>query len=71
MVTELCEAGDLAKWLKRRGKLNESEAKIIMRKIVDAIAFIHKNSNKKTKNFNKIFGDILFDFIKKILYTGM
>jgi serine/threonine protein kinase len=43
-VTELCEAGDLAKWLKRHRELSEPDAKIIMKKIIDAITYLHKNS---------------------------
>jgi len=44
LVTELCEAGDLAKWLKRHRKLSESDARLIMRKIIDAITYLHKNN---------------------------
>jgi serine/threonine protein kinase len=43
IITELCEAGELAKWLKKNGPMKEDKSKIIMRKIVDAISYLHKN----------------------------
>ncbi len=43
LITELCEAGELAKWIKKQGPIPENESKIIMRQIVDAISYLHKN----------------------------
>ena len=39
----MCEAGELAKWIKKQGPIPENESKIIMRQIVDAISYLHKN----------------------------
>ena len=41
----MCEAGELAKWIKKQGPIPENESKIIMRQIVDAISYLHKNGN--------------------------
>ncbi len=46
IITELCEAGELAKWLKKNGPMKEDKSKIIMRKIVDAISYLHKNGRQ-------------------------
>lgn len=43
LITELCEAGELAKWIKKQGPIPEHISKIIMRQIVDAISYLHKN----------------------------
>lgn len=43
LITELCEAGELAKWIKKQGPIPENISKIIMRQIVDAISYLHKN----------------------------
>lgn len=43
LITELCEAGELAKWIKKQGSIPEHISKIIMRQIVDAISYLHKN----------------------------
>jgi len=43
LITELCEAGELAKWIKKQGHVPEHISKIIMRQIVDAISYLHKN----------------------------
>lgn len=43
MITELCEAGELAKWLKKQKPIKEDHARIIMRQIVEAISYLHKN----------------------------
>jgi len=43
LITELCEAGELAKWIKKQGPIPEHTSKIIMRQIVDAISYLHKN----------------------------
>lgn len=43
MITELCEAGELAKWLKKQKPIKEDQARIIMRQIVEAISYLHKN----------------------------
>jgi serine/threonine protein kinase len=38
----LCEAGELSKWIKKRRSVNENHSRIIMKQIVDAIAYLHK-----------------------------
>lgn len=43
LITELCEAGELGKWIKKQGPIPEMQSKIIMRQIVDAISYLHKN----------------------------
>lgn len=43
LITELCEAGELAKWIKKQGSIPEHISKLIMRQIVDAISYLHKN----------------------------
>ncbi|RNA10236.1 serine threonine- kinase 33-like [Brachionus plicatilis] len=43
LITELCEAGELAKWLKKQKPIKEDHARIIMRQIVEAISYLHKN----------------------------
>ena len=43
MITELCEAGELAKLIKKQGPFSENASKVIMRQIVDAISYLHKN----------------------------
>lgn len=45
LITELCEAGELAKWIKRIGPIPENHARLIMRQIVDAISYLHKLGN--------------------------
>lgn len=56
LITELCEAGELAKWIKKQGPIPEHISKIIMRQIVDAISYLHKNGIliffPKFKNIN-------------------
>jgi serine/threonine protein kinase len=43
LITELCEAGELAKWIKKQGPVPEPESRLIMKQIVDAISYLHKN----------------------------
>ena len=43
LITELCEAGELSKWIKKQGPIPEHISKLIMRQIVDAISYLHKN----------------------------
>ena len=43
LITELCEAGELAKWIKKQGPIPEPESRLIMKQIVDAISYLHKN----------------------------
>ena len=43
LITELCELGELAKWIKKQGPICESGSKLIMRQIVDAISYLHKH----------------------------
>ena len=43
LITELCEAGELAKWIKKQGPIPEHESKLIMRQIVEAISYLHKH----------------------------
>ena len=69
IITELCEAGELAKWLKKNGPMKEDKSKIIMRKIVDAISYLHKNGKiflkvKEYKHFSLLmFLNILKTFM--------
>ena len=50
----MCEAGELAKWIKKQGPIPENESKIIMRQIVDAISYLHKNGIWIKKNFTRL-----------------
>ncbi len=43
LITELCEAGELAKWIKKQGPIPEHDSRLIMKQIVDAISYLHKN----------------------------
>lgn len=43
LITELCEAGELSKIIKKQGPIPENISKLIMRQIVDAISYLHKN----------------------------
>lgn len=43
LITELCEVGELAKWIKKQGPIPENDSKQIMRQIVDAISYLHKH----------------------------
>ncbi|CAF0710394.1 unnamed protein product [Brachionus calyciflorus] len=43
LITELCEAGELARWLKKQKQISENHARILMRQIVDAISYLHKH----------------------------
>ena len=43
LITELCEAGELAKWIKKQGPIPENESRVIMKQIVDAINYLHKH----------------------------
>lgn len=43
LITELCEAGELSKIIKKEGPIPEHISKIIMRQIVSAISYLHKN----------------------------
>ena len=52
LITELCEAGELAKWIKKQGHVPEHISKIIMRQIVDAISYLHKNGLLSLLLFN-------------------
>ncbi len=43
LITELCESGELAKWIKKRGPVPEHESRVIMKQIVEAISYLHKH----------------------------
>lgn len=43
LITELCEAGELGKIIKKEGPIPEQTSKLIMRQIVDAISYLHRN----------------------------
>lgn len=43
LITELCVAGELAKWLKKQRQIDEIHGRNIMRQIVDAISYLHKH----------------------------
>jgi serine/threonine protein kinase len=43
LITELCEAGELAKFIKKVGPIPEPQSRTIMRQIVDAISYLHKH----------------------------
>lgn len=66
LITELCEAGELAKWIKKAGPIPEPISKIIMRQIVDAISYLHKNGKAILIVFSSdlkfpLFVSFLFD----------
>ena len=60
LITELCEAGELAKWIKKQGPIPEPESRLIMKQIVDAISYLHKNGTFVFFNFPKYLKFILF-----------
>lgn len=43
LITELCEAGELSKWIKKQKPIHEDLARLIMRQIVEAIHYLHKH----------------------------
>jgi len=49
LITELCEVGELAKFIKKVGPIPEPQSRTIMRQIVDAISYLHKHGKTKTK----------------------
>jgi serine/threonine protein kinase len=55
LITEICETGELAKWIKKYGPIQEEKSKLIMKKIVDAISYLHKNGNYSFRNRKKKF----------------
>lgn len=66
LITELCEAGELSKWLKSKGPIEEDKSKIIMRKILEAIRYLHHNSKLIFKNNSKKHNFNFFSLIKII-----
>jgi hypothetical protein len=44
LFTELCPAGDLLTYVRKRRKLKESIAKVILRQILDGLSYIHSKS---------------------------
>lgn len=41
LVTELCSGKDLFQLISEKGRLNETTAAIIMKKILEAVVYIH------------------------------
>lgn len=42
LVMELCERGELSMLIRNRGTLSEDEARIVMHRLISAIAYLHK-----------------------------
>lgn len=41
-MMELCERGELSMLIRNRGTLSEDEARIVMHRLISAIAYLHK-----------------------------
>lgn len=62
LVMELCQGGELADELKKRGYFSESDTKNLMQKLASAISYLHKNGEYQhydyeldVNNISKIF----------------
>lgn len=42
LVMELCEKGELSKFLESRGTLSESETRLVMHRLISAISYLHR-----------------------------
>lgn len=72
LITELCEAGELAKWIKKQGPIPEPESRLIMKQIVDAISYLHKNGTFVFFNFPKYLKFIfIFIFCLDIVHRDL